>query len=169
MKKVLTVLALLFFASPDILGQNSWSVESTEMIVTNPPFKQCHASTLVAITPQKIMAAWFAGSREGANDVSIWGAECNNGKWTEPKVVVSGTVSDSVRYPAWNPVLFKAQNGRLFLFYKVGPSPQRWWGMVMTSDNDGKTWSAPNRLPDGILGTIKNKNLQLKEGSMMSG
>ena len=26
------------------------------------------------------------------------------------------------------------------LFYKVGPSPSTWWGMLTTSTDDGKTW-----------------------------
>ena len=47
------------------------------------------------------------------------------------------------------------------LFYKVGPNPEKWWGMLITSEDDGRTWSVPRRLPDGILGPIKNKPVQL--------
>jgi predicted neuraminidase len=54
------------------------------------------------------------------------------------------------------------------LFYKVGPSPSRWWGMVMTSADHGRTWSSPRRLPDGILGPIKNKPVQLASGDILS-
>jgi predicted neuraminidase len=54
------------------------------------------------------------------------------------------------------------------LFYKVGPSPSRWWGMVITSTDAGKTWSAPRRLPDGILGPVKNKPVALKDGAWLS-
>jgi len=43
------------------------------------------------------------------------------------------------------------------LFYKVGPTPRTWWGMVLRSVDQGKTWSAAERLPEGILGPIKNK------------
>ena len=31
------------------------------------------------------------------------------------------------------------------LFYKVGPSPQRWWGMVRTSRDSGRTWTDARR------------------------
>ena len=55
------------------------------------------------------------------------------------------------------------------LFYKVGPSPREWWGMVITSTDDGRTWSAPRRLPDGILGPIKNKPVQLADGTIVAG
>ena len=54
------------------------------------------------------------------------------------------------------------------LFYKVGPSPSAWWGMMMTSTNEGASWSAPRRLPDGILGPIKNKPVQLANGDLLS-
>ena len=55
------------------------------------------------------------------------------------------------------------------LFYKVGPSPREWWGMVITSSDDGRTWSAPRRLPEGILGPIKNKPVQLADGTIVVG
>jgi len=41
----------------------------------------------------------------------------------------------SMRYPTWNPVLFQPKSGPLMLFYKVGPSPSAWWGMVMSLEN----------------------------------
>jgi predicted neuraminidase len=41
--------------------------------------------------------------------------------------------------------------------------------MVMTSTNDGKSWSQPERLPKGILGPIKNKPVQLADGSLLCG
>jgi len=55
----------------------------------------------------------------------------------------------------------------LLLFYKVGPSPRAWWGMLMTSDDGGQTWSGPRRLPEGILGPIKNKPVQVANGDLL--
>jgi predicted neuraminidase len=54
------------------------------------------------------------------------------------------------------------------LFYKVGPSPQKWWGMLRTSGDDGESWSEPQKLPEGILGPIKNKPVQLANGDIIS-
>jgi predicted neuraminidase len=39
--------------------------------------------------------------------------------------------------------------------------------MLMTSDDGGLTWSRPRRLPDGILGPIKNKPVQLPNGDLL--
>ncbi len=64
-------------------------------------------------------------------------------------------------------MLFQPANGLLLLFYKVGPSPSTWWGMLMSSEDGGKTWSAPRRLPEGILGPIKNKPVALADGALL--
>jgi predicted neuraminidase len=40
---------------------------------------------------------------------------------------------------------------------------------VITSTDDGRTWSKARRLPDGILGPIKNKPVQLADGTIVSG
>jgi predicted neuraminidase len=131
----------------------------------SPPSKQCHAATIVE-TPAGLAAAWFGGSREGAADVGIWFARQTGAGWTDPVEVVTGTES-ARRYPCWNPVLFSDLNGDLLLFYKVGPSPSSWWGCMVTSANGGETWSASRRLPDGILGPVKNKPLPLLDGRLL--
>ena len=55
----------------------------------------------------------------------------------------------------------------LTLFYKVGPSPSRWWGMVRTSSDEGQTWSEARRLPEGMLGPIKNKPIEVAQGKIL--
>jgi predicted neuraminidase len=39
--------------------------------------------------------------------------------------------------------------------------------MMKISDDNGKTWSPAVRLPDGILGPIKNKPVQLRDGTLV--
>ncbi|ATP59094.1 sialidase [Pedobacter ginsengisoli] len=149
-------------------GQQVWKKTTDELIFNNPPFEQCHASTLVEIDGGKLMAAWFGGSHEGSKDVRIWLSVNEHGKWTSPVAVADGKVNGEWSYPLWNPVLFKTKKGRIFLFYKEGPSPREWWGMVQTSDDNGKTWSAKSRLPEGVLGPIKNKPIELADGTILS-
>jgi predicted neuraminidase len=53
------------------------------------------------------------------------------------------------------------------LFYKVGPSPSRWWGMLTASADGGQTWARPWRLPEDVLGPVKNKPLLLDDGTLL--
>src|SRR5579859_4792823 len=140
----------------------------SEFIFTNAPFPSCHAST-IAETKEGLVAAWFGGTRERNPDVGIWLSRDVNGQWTSPVEVADGVVSATKRYPCWNPVLFQPRTSPLMLFYKVGPSPATWWGMMMTSEDAGQTWSKPHRLPEGILGPIKDKPVQLANGDILSG
>ena len=144
------------------------AIVASEFVFQTAPFASAHASTLVE-TSDGLVAAWFGGSREGAADVGIWLSRRVKGGWTPPVEVASGVQPDGTRHPCWNPVLFEMATGELWLFYKVGPGPQRWWGMVRTSRDAGRTWSDARRLPDGILGPIKNKPVRLSDGSIVCG
>jgi len=143
------------------------SVLLAEFVSTHPPTAQCHAGT-IAETPSGLVAAWFGGKQERDPSVGIWVSRQISGQWTNPREIANGRQPDGLRLPTWNPVLFRSTAGRLMLFYKIGPDPQHWWGMLTTSDDDGATWSAPRRLPRGILGPIKNKPIQLANGDILS-
>jgi len=158
---IATVLsAALFGASPDP------GVVKTEFIFEKAPFAQCHASTIVE-AGGTLVAAWFGGTREGNPDVSIWMSRHDGVTWSAPAQPANGSQADGSRYPCWNPVLFQPRQGALLLFYKVGPSPDRWWGMLATSRDGGRTWSEGRRLPEGMLGPIKNKPVQLADGTLL--
>jgi len=137
----------------------------TQFIFASPPFQSCHAATL-AETPAGLVMACFGGSREGHPDVGIWAARQVDADWLPPVQAAVG-IQDGQRFPCWNPVLYQPPGGALLLFYKVGPNPERWWGMVMDSVDGGQSWSAPRRLPEGILGPVKNKPLRLADGSLL--
>ncbi len=142
-------------------------VIESEFVFETAPFASAHASTIVE-TGDGLVTAWFGGTREGAADVGIWLSLREKGAWTAPIEVATGTQPDGVRHPCWNPVLYYAPDKTLTLFYKVGPSPQTWWGMVRTSRDSGKTWREARRLPDGILGPIKNKPVRLSDGTLIA-
>lgn len=144
-------------------------IVSAQFIHESAPFPSCHAATLVNTRRGSLLGAFFGGTHERHPDVCIYVARFENGNWTTPVNVADGVQPDgSPRMPTWNPVLFEPRGGPLMLFYKVGPNPRQWWGMVKTSDDDGRTWSDAKRLPDGILGPIKNKPEQLESGLIVS-
>jgi predicted neuraminidase len=169
--RVILFLSVAFVAF-DLLGCARVCGESailkSEFIFNQAPFPSCHAST-IAETKSGLVAAWFGGTAERNPDVCIYVSRYENGRWTPPVAVANGVGFAPNRFPTWNPVLFQPKNGPLLLFYKVGPKPAAWWGMLLSSADDGKTWSKPQRLPDGILGPIKDKPLELANGEILCG
>ena len=141
----------------------------SEFIFETAPFVSSHASTVVE-TKEGLLAAWFGGPHERHPEVVIWTARHAGESWSAPVRAADGIQPDGQkRYPCWNPVLFQPKEGPLLLFYKVGPSPSTWWGMLMTSADSGKTWSKPKRLPDGQIGPVRNKPVQQPDGSLLCG
>ncbi len=143
-------------------------VVSSEFIYDAAPFPECHASTIEE-TPAGLVAAWFGGTEEGDKDVGIWVSRHLDGKWTEPVEVADGVQHSTLRHPCWNPVLFQQPGGALQLYYKCGPSPSTWWGMLTESEDHGETWSHPCRLPETIDGPVRNKPVLLENGDLLCG
>jgi predicted neuraminidase len=159
-------LLLVAMAANSVTRGDEPGVIATEFLFEQAPFASCHAST-IAETPAGLVAAWFGGTREGASDVGVWLARQTADRWSMPVEVATGRQEDGTRFPCWNPVLFQARGGPLLLFYKVGPRPSAWWGMLVTSTDGGVTWSPPARLPEGILGPIKDKPVLLADGALL--
>jgi predicted neuraminidase len=170
MKHLFLILMLITGTISGVDAQSSkWKkgILTDEFIFTTAPYPSCHAST-IAETPEGLVAAWFGGTRERDPDVGIWVSLHRNGQWREATEVANGIVSDTLRYPTWNPVLYQVPDGKLMLFYKMGPSPSTWWGMVTESNDNGTSWSKPRRLPEGFIGPVKNKPVLLKTGELLS-
>ena len=131
------------------------------------PFEQCHASSLVQLPNNRILAVWFGGTRERNPDVAIWLAERFRGRWSAPRRIAK--VRNS---PHWNPVLFTAPNGRVHLFFKVGDSPLVWETWTIVSADQGRTWTRPRQLVRGNCGgrgPVKNKPIVLSDGVWLAG
>lgn len=133
------------------------------------PYPQCHASTIVETAAGELVAAWFGGTAESNPDVCVWVSRWEGGRWMPGVKAADGVQHDAKRYACWNPVLFQPRGGPLQLYYKVGPSPEKWWGILITSTDGGRTWSEPRRLPEDVLGPIKNKPVQLADGTLLAG
>jgi predicted neuraminidase len=127
----------------------------------------CHASTIVQTPDGTLLAAWFGGAEEGANDVGIWLARREDAAWSKPVEVANGVMSPQKRCPCWNPVLFQPRIGPLVLFFKVGPAPDAWWGEMMSSSDSGRTWQGRRRLPPNVLGPSKDKPVELPDGRIL--
>ena len=173
MKRYFWICWLGALSVVNLLGQGGLSTQSgyvsAEFIADNPPHASSHASTIID-TRDGLIAAWFGGTQERALDVSIFISHRDTAGWSAPAEVADGVASQEYRrYPCWNPVLFQPRKGPLYLFYKVGPSPSEWWGMVKASDDGGKTWGKPKQLPGNYVGPVRNKPVELDDGTILCG
>lgn len=162
----LLLLVLAFFGACKSNIDFKSGILVDEFIYEDEPYPSCHAAT-IAETPEGLVAAWFGGTYERHPDVGIWVSCYIDGAWIQSVEVANGIQNDTLRYPTWNPVLFQIPGGELLLFYKVGPSPSAWWGMLKRSADNGKTWSEAEALPEGFLGPIKNKPELLSDGTLL--
>ncbi|MFV0365961.1 MAG: exo-alpha-sialidase [Mangrovibacterium sp.] len=134
---------------------------------TKSPFRSCHAATMAENNEGILCAAWFGGLYEKQPDCKIYFTQRINGEWTKQEPIADGKQEDGTIYATWNPVLFQVPGGELQLYYKVGPHPSTWWGMMKTSADGGATWSDAMALPQGIIGPVKNKP-ELINGKLIS-
>eukprot|EP01031_Cornospumella_fuschlensis_P046959 gene46959-57500_t len=130
-----------------MFSQPKATLVKAEYIFAVPPTPACHASTIVELSKNTFMASWFGGKYESSPDVGIWIATNEKGKWSEAKQIANGIINDTLRYPCKN--------------------PREWWGMKMTSEDNGKHWTKAEKLPEGILGPIKNKPFLLASGEIL--
>ena len=98
-------------------------------------FKDCHSNTHLKIGPKDYLVVYFAGTKEGTPDLGIWLSRCKDGIWLPPR-----RIKFIYLLPHWNPVIIQS-GSRIFMYYKVGMSPQKWYTMVSYSDDLGETWS----------------------------
>ena len=140
-------------------------VTREKIMPANLTGRNCHASHLLPLPDGSLFAVWFEGTKEGENDVCIWGARRSpDGHWSEKRRL---TEEDGL--PHWNPVLFRKTNGEVLLFFKKGTPIPRWYTMVQRSGDDCATFSPAQELGPGDVGgrgPVRNKILRLSNGTL---
>ncbi len=140
-----------------------------EFIFTkNEKAPSCHASTVLPLKDNTVLAAWFGGAHEGDNSVELWISKRSaNGEWSTPV-----SVSEGDRIAHWNPVLYQQENGNIILYYKHGEKIPDWITKYIVSSDGGNTWSEPRVLVPGDTsggrGPVKNKCLKLTNGTLLA-
>jgi predicted neuraminidase len=116
------------------------------------PQPSAHAATLAERPDGRIVAAWFAGSAEGARDVAILMASFDGRQWSAARPIVTRQQAqhDTGRLvrKLGNPVLAADAQGRLHLWF-VSVGYGGWAGSSINhavSSDGGTTWSPAVKL-----------------------
>ncbi|WP_443947354.1 sialidase family protein [Pedobacter sp. AW1-32] len=167
-KKIISI-SIVFLTLSAKAQVEKWQsgVVKQEYLYETAAFPSCHSAT-IAETPTGLVASFFGGTKERNPDVEIYISRLVDGKWLAPFSVANGIMPDGTRLPTWNPVLYQIPGGKLLLFYKIGPKPSEWWGMMKSSADGGKTWSEAEKLPEGFIGPVKNKPVLLSNGNLFA-
>ena len=109
-----------------------------------------HVSSICELPGGRLAAAWYAGTREGAQDVAVRFAIRSPGEagtWSASRPIVTRETSmrDTFRYvkKVGNPLIFSGEKGELYLLY-VSIALGGWSGSslnITKSLDDGATWS----------------------------
>ena len=141
---------------------------SAKEYIQEPVKGEVHASTVLPLRDGGYVAAWFGGTKEAHPDVAIWGARRIGGVWENPRVLAKVNPES----PHFNPVLRRADDGRISLYFKVGRNCSDWRTYLVESRDEGRTWSEPCELVAGDVwggrGPVRNKCIRLKSGRWLA-
>ncbi len=136
-----------------------------QLIMKKCPSSMCHASTVLKIDDGQLLIAWFGGHVEGSSDVAIWIAKKTQDGFQDPQMIAQSNEAH------WNPVLFRFNDSRIVLFYKVGNAIPTWRTMCRISDDNGESFGEEQELipgDEGGRGPVKNKPIRLKNGRILA-
>lgn len=124
-------------------------------------FDSPHAPAVLELKNGGVIVAWFGGRFEKDPDTAVWISKRYGGVWTKPKKLV-----DVLGIAAWNPVLFRLNNGDIVLYFKIGAEIRLWHTEYIVSSDEGESWSEPAELVKGDIGgrgPVKNKPIYLSD------
>ena len=113
-----------------------------------------HGANVIATLNGGLFATWFGGTREGATDVVLWGADYAplSKSWSVPRRIMgaAGVQAALGRHikTVGNSVLVRGEHDELWLYF-VSVSVGGWAGSalnVMKSTDEGISWNVPRRL-----------------------
>jgi predicted neuraminidase len=135
-----------------------------------PQYPSCHASTLLELPDGKLLAAWFAGTEEGASDTAELGARLAKDatQWSTPTVLV-----DTPGKSEGNAVLHLDRKGRVWIFYvtkeRTDREPQ--WAQCRVkcrvSSDAGRTFGPERILREELGWMVRNKPIYLANGDLL--
>lgn len=151
---------------------------SGEVLPAARPSDTAHVASVCELSGGALMAVWYAGSKELARDVAVYGCVKGpgDGQWGRPQKLVdarsaSAELKRAVR-KVGNPLVWSDAGDRVYLLYV---SAIGGWSSsslnLKTSKDGGKTWSPSVRLTLSpflnLSELVRNRPLPLSGGGFM--
>ncbi len=125
---------------------------------------------------EDLVALWYGGSKEGADDVQIFQSRYHAGQWGQAVAILSreSVARDLRRHirKIGNPVAFEHPNGNIWLFF-VSVSVGGWAGSsinLVQSTDQGRSWGRVRKIvssPFINLSTlVRNQPVMFNDGSI---
>ena len=143
------------------------AIMRSEFIYETAPFPSAHASTIVGNRGRTRRRVVRRHSRRGAGRRHLGLARSVDGAWTAPVEVATASSRTARGIPAGIRCCSSRKHADAVLQGRPGSAASggAWCAPRATA---GETWSDAPRLPDGILGPIKNKPVRLADGTIIS-
>jgi len=125
-----------------------------------------HAASACELAGGEILLAYYSGSGEYGRDTAIYATKLNRqtGLWSRPRIV-----ADEPRRAEGNPVLWRAPDGRIWLFYPVRHGDT--WATarlaVKLSADEGTSWTAAAAPTDEPGFMTRARPITLADGSCL--
>jgi BNR repeat protein/AhpC/TSA family protein len=147
---------------------------SSELIFEKiPDVPAHHCSTMAEAGNGDLLAVWYGGSYESADDQTLFVSRRKPGArvWSRPEALLRNSAQ-----PPGNAVVFRAGGHRLFIVWArmEAARPLRrggGWGqcrlLYRTSEDDGATWSEDALFLGGLREGLRNVPIMLSSGELL--
>lgn len=127
-----------------VVSRSSFTGAEEAYLPIVAPFN--HAANLLALPDGDLLCVWYTGTGERDRNVSVALSRLDHKsrRWSQPIIVAHRD-----DWANQNPVLFRAPNGNILLYYdsqKHGSSEATAIVNVLVSQDQGHTWSGPTTL-----------------------
>ena len=134
-------------------GKISFIPRSASLLPSPLNAPSAHASAITALPDGRMLAVWWAGSRESGPDVKVYASQWNRSEWSQPWEVASrDSLGKALGYGVrriGNPVVYSSRDGRVDLFV-VATGLGGWAAsriVQLVSQDAGKNFTVKRLLP----------------------
>ncbi|MGD9857228.1 MAG: exo-alpha-sialidase, partial [Planctomycetaceae bacterium] len=142
------------------------AIEVRTVVGPGIPGKYKHAPSACELGDGRILLVYYSGSGEYGRDTAIYATELDRAseRWSRPRII-----ADEPLIAEGNPSLWRAPDGRLWLFYPLRHG-ETWATARLTvkvSADEGRSWTAAPAPTDQPGYMIRARPLTLGDGSCL--